>query len=78
MAFTSADLDAVDRAIMALVSGERVTEVRFADGRMVKYADADLGRLQTLRSAIASAVPATVFSPADQVGGVSYATWDRD
>lgn len=76
MAFSSADIDAVDAAIMALARGERATEVDFSDGSRVRYAEADLTKLQQLRSFIASTLPATPGSdPTQQAGGVTYAEW---
>lgn len=71
MAFTSADLDAVDRAI---ASGE--LEVRFADGRGVKYRDT--ASLLNARSFIAQQLSgAPTVSPTEQVGAVTYAEYDR-
>lgn len=52
MAYTAEDLAAVDRAIVALQTGERVTEIRFAD-RLVKYQEIDAKQLKALRDEIA-------------------------
>jgi len=52
MAYTAQDLAAIDRAIVALTTGERVTEIRFAD-RTVKYQNATANELRALRADIA-------------------------
>ncbi|WP_269497249.1 gpW family head-tail joining protein [Castellaniella sp. S9] len=52
MSYTQADLTAIDAAIVALLSGERVTEIRFAD-RWVKYHDVSVNDLRALRDEIA-------------------------
>lgn len=79
MAFTSADIDTIDRAIMALVQGARSAEVRFADGRTVKYTEATLPQLRELRSFVAQQVAGTIINqdPAQMSGGVSYADWSN-
>lgn len=51
MAYTADDLATVDRALVALASGERVTQVRLSD-RLVQYAEIDAGKLTDLRAAI--------------------------
>lgn len=66
MAFSTADIDALDRAI---ASG--VLEVRFADGRTVKYRTME--ELMRARGLAAGAVPST--DPTQRPGGVSYAEW---
>lgn len=76
MAFSSADVDAIDAAIMAFARGERTAEVTFADGRRVRYADADLTKLQDLRIFIAGQIATpTGADPTQQPGGVTYAEW---
>jgi len=52
MAYTAQDLAAIDAAIVALSTGERVTETRFAD-RLIKYQDISLADLRKLRSDVA-------------------------
>jgi hypothetical protein len=78
MAFSAADLDALDAAILRLAQGERAVEVRFADGRSVKYSPANLAELMQLRAFIGQQVTAGGGDPASQAGGVSYAEWGRD
>ena len=51
MAFTSTDLTAVEQAMVAIASGERVVEVTIA-GKTIKYQAADLNKLQQLRNMI--------------------------
>lgn len=68
MAFTAADLAIIDRAI---ASG--VLSVRMSDGSQVTYQSTD-GMLRA-RALIAGQVAAT--DPANQAGGVTYASWDR-
>lgn len=51
MAYTTEDLAAVDRALVALASGERVSQVRLSD-RLVQYQEVDAGKLTDLRAAI--------------------------
>ncbi|MFO7596463.1 MAG: gpW family head-tail joining protein [Desulfocurvibacter africanus] len=58
MAYTQADLDAVQTAILALAKGERVTSIRFADGKQVQYGEADLPALKVLREEIVREVQA--------------------
>lgn len=48
MAFTSADLVAIDAAILALASGKRVTEVRMSD-RTLRKAEVTMSELLKLR-----------------------------
>jgi len=52
MAHTAQDLAAIDAAIVALGTGERVTEIRFTD-RLVKYQDISLNELRKLRADVA-------------------------
>lgn len=52
MAYTPQDLAAIDSAIVALLAGERVTEIRFTD-RLVKYQEVTANELRTLRGEIA-------------------------
>lgn len=77
MAFAAADLDAIDAALLELGTGARTAQVRFADGRTVQYQTANMDELMRLRGFIAGQV-ATGADPANQPGGVSYASWGRD
>lgn len=52
MAFSAADLTAIDQAIVKLMAGERVTEIRFTD-RLVKYQEVTVAELRALRGQIA-------------------------
>ncbi|MBS7789266.1 hypothetical protein KTR66_04635 [Roseococcus sp. SDR] len=78
MAFTTDDLNAVDRAIVALASGQRTAEVRFSDGRLVKYAETSLNDLRSLRASMAAEVATVAQDPTLMRGGVTYAEWTRD
>lgn len=78
MPYTSDDLSAIERAIVALGSGQRTTEVRFADGRAVKYSDATLDQLRALRADVAAQVATVAQDPSLMRGGVMYAEWTRD
>lgn len=78
MAYTSDDLTAIERAIVALSTGQRTTEVRFADGRAVKYSDATLAQLRELRAEVAAQVSTVAQDPSLMRGGVMYAEWTRD
>jgi hypothetical protein len=71
MAFTSADLAAIDAAI---ASG--AMEIRFSDGRSVQYRSID--ELMRARALIAGEVASTVTSPLQVPGGVTYAEFSRD
>ena len=51
MAFTSTDLTAIEQAMVAIASGERVVEVTIA-GKTIRYQAADLNKLQQLRNMI--------------------------
>lgn len=51
MAYSTEDLAAVDRALVALASGECVSQVRLSN-RMVQYAEIDTAKLNDLRAAI--------------------------
>jgi len=53
MAYTAADLASIDAAIVALTTGERVTEIRFTD-RLVKYQDVSVADLRKLRADVAA------------------------
>lgn len=77
MAFTTADLDTIDTALLAIGTGTRAVEVAFADGRRVKYSDANLKQLQELRGFVAQQVGGTAIAqdPALMSGGVTYAEW---
>jgi hypothetical protein len=76
--YTSDDLSAIERAIVALGAGQRTTEVRFADGRAVKYSDASLDQLRALRAEVAAQVGGAAQDPTLMRGGVTYAEWTRD
>lgn len=49
MSWTQADVDAVDDAIRALVAGERIVTVRYADGTENTYGQANLSELRSMR-----------------------------
>jgi len=55
MAYTEADLQAVQDAINKLQSGERVVQVAH-DGHVVKYAEVELDELVALRNQIKAVV----------------------
>lgn len=55
MAYTEADLQAVQDAITKLQSGERVVQVAH-DGHVVKYAEVELDELMRLRNQIKAVV----------------------
>lgn len=55
MSYTSQDLENIQSAIVALATGERVTEVQL-EGQRIKYAEADLPQLKQLRSEIQNAL----------------------
>lgn len=55
MAYTKEDLQAVESAITKLATGQRVTEVRFA-GRLMKYSELSLDKLEGIRSTIAQSL----------------------
>lgn len=61
MAFTQADLVALDAAIVALAKGERVTEVRMSD-RTLRTAECTLTELLKLRDQIVPEATATAIS----------------
>ena len=52
MAFTSADLAAIEAAILALSGGSSVAQVTFANGHSIRYREADLDKLIKIRSLI--------------------------
>ena len=52
MSYSPEDLTTIDNAIVALLSGERVTEIRFVD-RWVKFHDISVNDLRNLRNEIA-------------------------
>jgi hypothetical protein len=49
---TASDLAAIDAAILALATGQRVAEVRI-DGQVVRYHDINLPQLRQLRDEVA-------------------------
>lgn len=71
MPFTSADLATIDAAI---ASG--TLEVRFSDGRTVKYRGMD--ELLRARGFVAGEVAPAASSPLQVTGGVTYAEFSRD
>lgn len=56
MAYTEADLAAVDAALLALAKGERVATVSSSDGRSVTYAQAEFDKLRRFRAEMASEI----------------------
>lgn len=52
MAYTEADLTSVRQAILTLATGQREAEVRFANGRSVRFAEANLADLRKLEASI--------------------------
>lgn len=52
---TPADLAAIDQAILALATGQRVAEVRI-EGQVVRYHDINLPQLRALRDQVARQV----------------------
>lgn len=57
MAYTEADLTAIQAAIMALAKGKRVVSVKI-EGKDIEYAQADLPALKTLRGEILTEINA--------------------
>lgn len=53
MAYTTADLTAVDAAIMKIVAGQREVQVKYGD-MQVTYSDVEIDKLRALRSFIQS------------------------
>lgn len=51
MAFTSIDLSNIEAAIVALATGTRVVQVAIGD-KSIRYTEAELDKLQSLRSLI--------------------------
>lgn len=58
MSYTQTDLENIQRAILDLATGERVTEIR-VDGILTRYAEADLPALKQLRSEIQASLTQT-------------------
>jgi hypothetical protein len=52
MAWTSADLAALEAAILSLTGGSGVAQVTFANGHQIRYKESDLDKLLTLRSSM--------------------------
>ena len=48
--YTEADLAAIRQAIIKLASGQRVTQIRTANGKSVTYESTDLKQLQQLEA----------------------------
>jgi hypothetical protein len=58
LAFTSTDLSNIDAAIVALATGTRIVRVTI-NGKQIQYAEADISRLQELRSIIQKEIGTT-------------------
>ncbi len=56
MSFTQDDLNNVNRAIVELATGNRVTKVAFSDGHSTEYAHAKLPQLRALARDIEAAL----------------------
>ena len=52
MAFTSADLTAIEAAILTLSAGDAVAMVTFANGHTIRYREADMDKLLRLRALV--------------------------
>lgn len=59
MAFTREQLQAVEAAIVALSTGERVVEVRFGANEVTRYATAELPQLISLRDRMKAEIQAS-------------------
>lgn len=59
MAYTRAQLEAVEAAIVALASGERVVEVRFGPNDATRYATTELPQLLALRDRMKAEIQAS-------------------
>jgi hypothetical protein len=78
MAFTPDDVAAVERAIIALATGARTTQVHFADGRRVIYTETQIETLRELLGFIEGKVaPAIGADPTLTPGGIMLAGWNR-
>ena len=62
MAYSAADLAAIEAAILELAKGERVVSVTI-DGRTVQYQQADLEKLAALRNQMQSESQAAAGRP---------------
>jgi hypothetical protein len=62
MAYSAADLAAIESAIVQLAKGERVVSVTI-DGRTVQYQQADLEKLMALRNQVESETRAAAGRP---------------
>lgn len=58
MAYTQAQLDQVEQAIVDLARGERVVEVRFGPNDTTRYATAELPQLIALRDTMRAEIVA--------------------
>ncbi len=58
MAFTQADVDKLEAALVALNSGERVVKVAYADGSSTEFAQVDAAGLQAVLDRATAAVAA--------------------
>lgn len=63
MSWTQADVDAVDDAIRALVAGERVVTIRYADGTENTYGQANLSELRSIRREMTTEAARTAAGP---------------
>ena len=63
MAYSAADLAAIESAILELAKGERVVSVTGMDGRTVQWQQADLEKLIALRNRIQSESQAAAGRP---------------
>ncbi|MDF1577684.1 MAG: gpW family head-tail joining protein [Desulfobulbales bacterium] len=66
MAYTSADLDEITAAIVALAKGQRVVSVRL-DGKEIEYGKADLAALKSLRAEITAELATAAGTSDDYV-----------
>ena len=58
MSYTATDLDEITAAIVALVKGEQVVNVRLAGGKGIEYGAADLDDLRSLKNEVAAEIAA--------------------
>jgi hypothetical protein len=63
MAYSAADLAAIESAILELAQGKRVVSVTGMDGRTVQWQQADLDKLIALRNQIQSESQAAAGRP---------------
>lgn len=58
MAYSAADLAAIDTAILKIVNGQREVQVKYGD-MQVTYSDVDIDKLRALRSSMQSEIAGT-------------------